>query len=154
MKKVEKVVGTSFYKQDLMDFNLDFTLDLPETTLDAFIVPEPSNSFDQNAKRVEVVSPFYPDVRHHIGYLGKDSVLYNTTKSYTVTEIPCQVNIKAWSTQTKKGKPMNDSYKVILDDTHSEAEAKILKRLYHDEFIKSLYHGERMNEFYEVNPQY
>lgn len=145
MKHTEKVVGTTFYKQDLMNFNLDFTLDLPETTLDAVIVPEPSNSFDKHAKRVEVVSPFYPDVRHHIGYLGKDSVLYNQTKSHTKNEIPCQVNIKAWSTQTKKGKAMNDSYRVILNDTHSDEEAKIIKRLYRDEFMK---------EWYEVNPQY
>lgn len=145
MKHVEKVVGTTFYKQDLMDFNLDKTLDVPEAVLDAFIVPEPSNSFDNHAKRVEVVSPFYPDVRYHIGYLGKDSVLYNTTKPYTKNEIPCQVNIKAWSTQTKKGKAMNDSYRIILDDTHSDAEAKLIKRLYHDEFMK---------EFYEVSPQY
>lgn len=125
----EKVVGTSFYKNDLMDFNLDFTMPLPETTLEAVIVPEPSNTYDQHAKRIEVVSPFYPDVRHHIGYLGKNSVLYKTTKAYTKNEIPCQVTIKAWSTQTKKGKAMNDSYKVIVDAMHSNKEAVIINQV-------------------------
>lgn len=135
MTYTEKVVGTSFYKQDLMDFNLDFTMDLPKTTLDAFIVPEPSNSFDQYAKRIEIVSPFYSNVRHHIGYLGKDSALYNTTKTYTVTEIPCQVSITAWSTQTKKGKPMNDSYHVTVDTNHSDVEVSILKQLHRQSFM-------------------
>lgn len=129
MAHTEKVVGTSFYKQDLMDFNLDFTLSLPKTTLDAVIVPEPENPYDSNAKRVEIKSPFYPDVRHHIGYLGKDNVLYNTTKSYTKREIPCQVTLVAWSTQTKKGKAMNDSYTVTIDEMHSETEACIIEQL-------------------------
>lgn len=131
MKQVERVVGTSFYKQDLMNFNLDYTLSLPEATLEAFIVPDPSNAFDPYAKRIEVVSPFYPDVRYHVGYLGKESVLYQTIKPYTKREIPCQVSIKAWSTQTKEGKPMNDSYKVILDANHSDEEAKIINRTPH-----------------------
>lgn len=137
MNYIEKVVGTSFYKSDAMDFNVDMTLDLPEATLDAFIVPNPTNTFDPHAKRIEIVNPFNPDVRHHIGYLGKNSLLYNATKAYTRNEIPCQVNVKAWSTQTKKGKPMNDSYKVILEYNRSEAETKLIRRITKDSIIAS-----------------
>lgn len=132
---IEKVVGTSFRKLDLTDFNLDFTLPLPENTLEAVIVPEPSNGFDKNAKRIEVINPFNPEVRHHIGYLGKDSILYNLTKPYTKSEIPCQVKVVAWSTTTKNGKPMNDSYSLIMDDGHSDDEAAILKRIPHQSVI-------------------
>ena len=125
----QKVVGTSFRNLDLEDFNLDFTMKLPENTLEAVIVPEPSNGFDKNAKRIEVINPFNPEVRHHIGYLGKDSILYNLTKSYTKNNIPCQVKVVAWSTTTKKGKPMSDSYTVLIDKAHSENEASLYARI-------------------------
>lgn len=126
---VEKVKGTSFYKQDLDKFDLDYTQDLPEATLEAVIIPEPTNAFDPYAKRIEIIDPVNPETRYHIGYVAKDEKLYNLTKPYKKRTIPCRVNVKAWSTKTKKGKPMNDSYSVLIDRDHSVEEESIWQLL-------------------------
>lgn len=100
----EKVVGTSFYKQDLTQFPLDNSK-IPTCTLTAFIVPEPDNTHDNNAKKIEVVLP--DNTRAHIGYLKHDGQLYRRTKVNTKTSIACEVTLKAYSVNK-----MNDSYSV------------------------------------------
>lgn len=104
----EKVVGTSFYKQDMSQFPLDNT-EIPTCTVDAYIVPEPNNKYDSNAKRIEVV--LSNNTRSHIGYLKRDGELYRQTKAYTKSLIPCKVVVMAYSV-----KGIYDSYKVIVQD--------------------------------------
>lgn len=102
----EKVVGTSFYKQDLSKYPLDNSK-IPTCTISALIVPEPSNPHDNNAKRIEVILP--NNERAHIGYLKFDGQLYRRTKVNTKSPIPCQVVVSAYSVNG-----MYDSYKVIV----------------------------------------
>lgn len=102
----EKVVGTSFYKQDMSKFPLDNS-EIPTCTVDAYIVPEPNNEYDMNAKRIEVVLP--DNTRSHIGYLKRDGELYRQTKVYTKSSIPCEVVVNAYSVNG-----MYDSYLVIV----------------------------------------
>ena len=102
----EKVVGTSFYKQDMSKFPLN-NAKIPTCTVNAYIVPEPDNAYDINAKRIEVVLP--DNTRSHIGYLKHDGELYRQTKVYTKSSIPCEVVVMAYSVNG-----MYDSYKVIV----------------------------------------
>lgn len=102
----EKVVGTSFYKQDLSKFPLNNAA-IPTCTVDAYIVPEKNNEYDMNAKRIEVMLP--DNTRSHIGYLKRDGELYRQTKCYTKSSIPCKVVVKAYSV-----KGIYDSYRVIV----------------------------------------
>lgn len=102
----EKVVGTSFYKQDMSKFQLNHSK-VPTCTVEAYIVPEPNNAYDENAKRIEVV--LSDNTRSHIGYLKRDGELYRRVKAYTKSSIPCQVTVKAYSVNG-----MYDSYLVMV----------------------------------------
>lgn len=84
------VVGTTFAKPRLSWFDLDGI----KGKLEARIVPETSNKWDSNAKRVEV---FADGKYRKVGYVKKDSVLYRQMKIYKKQAVRAIVSVRAYS---------------------------------------------------------
>ena len=104
----EKVVGTSFQEhKDILWFAGEYkhTNNVPTKVGVAVIVPEPENPYD--SKALAVIAKLSNGQPHKIGYIGRNSDIYNTVTSPTQAVL----TISAYSAVGK----YNDSYSVTVD---------------------------------------
>ena len=104
----EKVVGTSFQEhKDIVEFagENQHTNNVPTKVGEAIIVPEPENPYD--SKALAVIAKLSNGQAHKIGYIGRNSEIYNTVTSPT----PALLTISAYSAVGN----YNDSYTVTVD---------------------------------------
>lgn len=106
----EKVVGTSFHKQDLSRFGLEGKR-VPSRVFEGLIIPEPTNPYDEHAKAVNVMLPIGGGACEiiKVGYLKKNGWLYNRVKVCSHKMISCRIKVQDFS-QLK----LNDSYTVMV----------------------------------------
>lgn len=120
---VEKVVGTTFRTQlSIQSYSgtIDDTSDVPILMGKAVLLPEPDNQYDSHA--IAVVGETKTGAIHHIGYLARNSMIYNRVRAPTIATLRliAYSAIEPDPSQHHYGlqgstKQYNDSYEVIVD---------------------------------------
>lgn len=111
---LESVAGTTFRIQPSLEaFDAEpFVIDhrggqaIYAKVVDALIIPEPTNPYDPDAKKV---CAYLADGQlATIGYLAKAGQLYQTIQ----TQTPCQLRISDYKAQNAKNR---NGYKIIMN---------------------------------------